>query len=74
MTPHTIGGADCWNRLNPYIGFNSGIYAKIDLSEWIAGNPIDVLATNFGKPASLFEKFPRKDVFIVPEGGPNSSK
>jgi hypothetical protein len=34
--------------------------------KWIAGNPIDVLATNFGKPAALFEKFPRKDVFIAP--------
>ncbi|MHC5537876.1 cupin domain-containing protein [Singulisphaera rosea] len=48
------------------IGFNTGVYSKIDLSEWIAGNPVDVLATNFGKPASLFEKFPRKDVFIAP--------
>jgi oxalate decarboxylase len=47
------------------IGFNSGIYLDIDLSEWIAANPLDVLATNFGKPASLFEKFPRKDVFIT---------
>ena len=47
------------------IGFNSGIYEDIDLSEWIAGNPPDVLATNFGKPAELFEKFPRKDVFIA---------
>jgi oxalate decarboxylase len=47
------------------IGFNSGVYEDIDLSEWMAGNPPDVLATNFGKPASLFEKFPRKDVFIA---------
>jgi oxalate decarboxylase len=47
------------------IGFNSGIYQDIDLSEWIASNPPDVLATNFGKPAALFEKFPRKDVFIT---------
>jgi hypothetical protein len=23
------------------------------------------LATNFGKPASLFEKFPKSDVFIA---------
>ena len=48
------------------IGFNTGAYQAIDLSAWIAGNPVDVLATNFGKPASLFEKFPRKDVFISP--------
>jgi oxalate decarboxylase len=49
------------------IGFNSGVYEEIDLSEWIAGNPPDVLATNFGQPASLVEKFPRRDVFITPK-------
>lgn len=48
------------------IGFNTGVYQSIDLSAWIAGNPLDVLATNFNRPASLFEKFPRKDVFISP--------
>lgn len=47
------------------IGFNTGMYQTIDLSQWIAGNPADVLATNFSKPASLFEKFPRRDVFIA---------
>jgi oxalate decarboxylase len=51
------------------IGFNSGVYEEIDLSEWIAGNPPDVLATNFGKPASLFQKFPKKDVFISDKEG-----
>jgi oxalate decarboxylase len=51
------------------IGFNSGNYEEIDLTEWIAGNPIDVLATNFGQPASVFEKFPKKDVFIAPKDG-----
>jgi oxalate decarboxylase len=48
------------------IGFNTGHYAAIDLSMWIAGNPVDVLATNLSKPASLFEKFPRDRVFIAP--------
>jgi len=38
------------------VGFNSGIYESIALSEWIAGNPPDVLATNFGVPAARFEK------------------
>jgi oxalate decarboxylase len=52
------------------IGFNSGVYEDIDLSEWMAGNPADVLATNFGKPAALFEKFPHKDVFIADKDGP----
>ncbi len=51
------------------IGFNTGVYQTIDLSQWIGGNPRDVLATNFGKPESLFEKFPRKDVFIADKQG-----
>jgi oxalate decarboxylase len=52
------------------IGFNSGVYETIDLSQWIAGNSLDVLATNFTKPASLLEKFPRRDVFIADKEGP----
>ncbi len=48
------------------IGFNTGIYEAIDLSQWIGGNPVDVLATNFGKPSALVEKFPHRDVFIAP--------
>ena len=47
------------------IGFNTGSYEAIDLSKWIAGNPVDVLATNFGQAAALFEKFPRRDLFIA---------
>ena len=43
------------------IGFNSGVYEDIDLSQWMAGNPPDVLATNFGRPAAVFSKFPTKD-------------
>jgi oxalate decarboxylase len=49
------------------IGFNSGVYETIDLSQWIAGNPADVLATNFSKPTALFEKFPHTDQFLVPK-------
>jgi oxalate decarboxylase len=45
---------------------NTDFCQAIDLSACVAGNPVDVLATNFNKPASLFEKFPRKDVFISP--------
>ena len=33
------------------IVFNNGHYQTIDLSQWIAGNPTDVLATNFGQDA-----------------------
>src|SRR5579871_653132 len=52
------------------IAFNNGVYETIDLSQWIAGNPVDVLATNFGKPAAQMEKFPHADVFIAPKEGP----
>jgi oxalate decarboxylase len=45
--------------------FNNGHYQTIDLSQWIAGNPTDILATNFSQDALLFEKFPRKDVFLT---------
>jgi oxalate decarboxylase len=48
------------------IGFNTGHYAAIDLSSWIASQPPGVLATNFGKPEAYFEKFPKGDVFIGP--------
>src|SRR5262245_25709681 len=51
------------------IGLNSGTYESIDLSQWIAGNPADVLATNFGQPAELFAKFPDHDVFITGDDG-----
>ena len=42
------------------IGFNTGIYETIDLSQWIAGNPTDVLATNFGKPAVAVREVPQE--------------
>jgi oxalate decarboxylase len=38
----------------------------MDLSEWIAGNPADVLATNFGLSAEVVAKLPQKTVFIAP--------
>jgi oxalate decarboxylase len=51
------------------IGFNAGNYETIDLSQWIAGNPADVLATNFGQPPELFAKFPHRDVFVAGSDG-----
>jgi oxalate decarboxylase len=56
-------------RCRVLIGLNAGIYESIDLSQWIAGNPVDVLATIFSRPADLFEKFPRRDVFVTKGGG-----
>jgi oxalate decarboxylase len=47
------------------IVFSSGHYQTIDLTQWIAGNSIDVLATNFAVEAATFEKFPKGDVFMT---------
>jgi hypothetical protein len=41
------------------------LFLEIDLSEWMASNPFDVLATNFGSPATLFEKFPHKTCSLL---------
>jgi oxalate decarboxylase len=51
------------------IGLNAGSYESIDLSQWIAGNPADVLATNFEQPRDLFGKFPSHDVFLAGKKG-----
>ncbi len=48
-----------------------GIYETVDLSQWIAANPKDVLVTHFGQPAEVFGKFPDRDVFVAgKDGGP----
>jgi oxalate decarboxylase len=47
------------------IVFNSGTYETVDVSQWIAGQPADVLAVNFGRPAATFEAFPKRDVFMT---------
>lgn len=47
------------------IVFNAGTYETIDLSQWLAGQPVDVLATTFGVPAKTFDDFPTRDVFMT---------
>ena len=60
-----IGGALGGETARILIVFNSGHYQTIDLSQWIAGNPTDILATNFSVDASVFETFPRRYVFLT---------
>jgi len=48
-------------------GFNSGTYQSVDLSKWIAGNPKDVVVTNFGLKDGEIEKFPTEKIFIQPK-------
>jgi len=49
------------------IGFNSGTYQSIDLSSWIAGNPKDVVETNFALKKGEIEKLPNCQLFIQPK-------
>jgi oxalate decarboxylase len=46
------------------IGLNSGDYQEIALAQWMAANPVDVLATNFNKPAATFRNFPTREQLI----------
>lgn len=52
--------------LKVLIGFNNGHYRAIDLSEWLAGNPIDVLATNLDLPRDIADKLPKATIFAAP--------
>lgn len=49
------------------IGFNSGRYESIDLSQWLAGNPKDVLETNLGVGSYIVDKLPKNLLFAVTE-------
>jgi oxalate decarboxylase len=46
--------------------FNSGHYQEIGLSEWLASNPSQLVATNFKIPESLARELPRQGRFLVP--------
>ncbi|MBB5639026.1 oxalate decarboxylase [Pedobacter cryoconitis] len=46
------------------IGFNSGHYQAIDLSEWLASNPAALIRGNFGISEELARKFPSETIFI----------
>jgi oxalate decarboxylase len=48
------------------VGFNSPHYQAMDLSEWLAGNPLDVLETNLGLSAEVAARLPRKTVYVAP--------
>jgi oxalate decarboxylase len=51
------------------IGFNSGIYEDIDLSEWIAGNPPDSSRVRMGLPRVTTVSVNRSEVRDVRAGG-----
>lgn len=45
--------------------FNSGVYQEIGLAEWMASNPPELVATDFGVSEAIVAKFPKKSQFIV---------
>jgi oxalate decarboxylase len=61
-----IGDTDC----RVLFVFNSGDYQEIGLAEWLASNPRELVATNFGVPEAVVAKFSRKIEFIVPAPKP----
>jgi oxalate decarboxylase len=48
--------------------FDNGYFSEFgtfSISDWIGHTPTDVLARNFGVPASTFANFPKKEVYIA---------
>jgi oxalate decarboxylase len=59
--------------LRVLIGFNSGRYQTQDLNAWLAANPPDVLAANFGLPRTVAEALLKETLFIArPQRGAGS--
>ncbi len=59
-----IGKDECHFML----AFNNGAFnefSTFSVTVWIAQTPNEVLAKNFGVPAKLFDKFPKKEVYMA---------
>jgi oxalate decarboxylase len=52
----SIGSED----LEVLLALNNGTYESISLTAWMAGNPVQLLATNFQVPETVFAAFPRR--------------
>jgi oxalate decarboxylase len=52
--------------LKVLIGFNDCEYQAIDLSEWIKGNPADVLKANFACDDETVAAMQRATTFMTP--------
>lgn len=51
------------------IVLSAGDYQVIDLTQWLAANPRDVLRTNLGLDDAVIDRLPRRDAFIVDAKG-----
>ncbi len=58
--------------LQVLVGFNNGHYQAIDMTAWMASNPLDVLQTNLGLSEELAARLPRQGQFIIPPERPGS--
>ncbi len=45
--------------------FNSGVYEEISLANWLGGNPVSLLETNFGITKSLIDQLPKRESGIL---------
>jgi oxalate decarboxylase len=52
--------------LKVLVGFNSPRYESNDLSAWLAGNPVDMLATNLCVSREVAEKLPKEGHVFLP--------
>jgi len=46
--------------------FNSGVYQEISLSNWLGGNPVSMLQTNFpGISRAMIDQLPKREIGII---------
>jgi len=45
--------------------FNSGVFEEISLANWLGGNPVSLLESNFLIPRSLIDQLPKRETGII---------
>jgi oxalate decarboxylase len=48
--------------------FNSPVFEEISLANWLGGNPVSLLETNFGIPKELIDQLPKRETGIFKKG------
>jgi hypothetical protein len=41
------------------------VFEEISLANWLGGNPVSLLETNFGIPKTLIDQMPKRETGIV---------
>jgi oxalate decarboxylase len=49
--------------------FNSGVFQEVSLTDWLASNPRQLVAANFGVPEEVVARFRKKGEMIRAKGG-----